>query len=113
MPVFEVPSVSVRRFDDPVVLPKVRVVVSEPIERARFEVGACSWSQRPVPRVQEPQAGADEPPLDCKHCPVVPAEVEPIAEVPLPKRIPFGVSVFTPVPPLLTVRAFVRASELP
>src|ERR1035441_8002973 len=89
-------------------------VVNPCIERAKFAKGFVSeLHAEALAAVQAPQDGALVPPLDCKHWPNAPAAVEPIAEVPLPKRIPYGVSVLTPVPPLLTVRASAKVSELP
>jgi len=40
--------------------------------------------------------------LPNRHCPVVPAVVAPMAEVPLPNNTPLEVKVAAPVPPLGT-----------
>ena len=48
-----------------------------------------------------PHVGAD-PVLPIKTCPVVPAAVTLIGEVPLPYKTPFEVNVVSPVPPAAT-----------
>jgi hypothetical protein len=89
------PTVDVR-------LEPAAIVIVSPLARASG-VPELAASVRPVKPPQEDHVGA-LPVVATRHCPVVPAAVEPIALVPLPYSIPFVVNVPAPVPPLATVR---------